>query len=55
MSGDPDLAPAPDGGVYVSTLWSGAANEGFSLRILHIDRRLHVHTLPTPPSSEPKL
>ena len=49
VSGDPDLAPAPDGGVYVSTLWSGAPHEGaLSLRILHIDNALHVHALPTP-------
>jgi hypothetical protein len=49
VSGDPDLAPAPDGGVYLATLWSGAPNEGsLSLRILHVDRKLKVHELPTP-------
>ncbi|MDQ1705765.1 MAG: hypothetical protein QOF18_2131 [Frankiaceae bacterium] len=49
VSGDPDLSPAPDGGVYVATLWSGAAHEGaLSLRVLHVDRQLHVHELPTP-------
>lgn len=49
VSGDPDLTPAPDGGVYVSTLWSGAAHEGaLSLRILHVDKSLHVSALPTP-------
>jgi hypothetical protein len=48
VSGDPDLAPAPDGGVYVATLWT-APNEGaLSLRILHVDRHLHVSELPTP-------
>jgi hypothetical protein len=49
VGGDPDLAPAPDGGVYVSTLWEGAPNEGsLSLRILHVDKSLHVTSLPTP-------
>ena len=49
VSGDPDLAPAPDGGVYVSTLWSGGPHEGsLSLHILHIDKALHVHQMPTP-------
>ena len=48
VGGDPDLAPAPDGGVYVSTLWYYAPHEGLSVRILHIDRSLHVHALPTP-------
>jgi len=48
VSGDPDLTPAPDGGVYISSLWSGAANEGFSVRVLHVDRQLHVTSLRTP-------
>lgn len=48
VSGDPDLAPAPDGGVYVSALWT-APNEGsLSLRVLHITPRLKVEILPTP-------
>jgi hypothetical protein len=48
VSGDPDLAPAPDGGVYVSALWT-APNEGsLSLRLLHVTRRLRVEILPTP-------
>jgi hypothetical protein len=49
VGGDPDLTPGPDGGVYVSTLWSGAPGEGsLSVHILRIDSSLHVSTLPTP-------
>ena len=47
ISGDPDLAPAPDGGVYLSALWE-EGNGALGLRILKIDPRLHVTELPTP-------
>ena len=47
VSGDPDLAPAPDGGVYLSSLWQDSSG-ALGLMILKIDPRLHVTMLPTP-------
>ena len=49
-SGDPDLAPAPDGGVYLATLTgpTGHVSSDSPLAILHIDKQLRVHELPTP-------
>ncbi|MDQ1699336.1 MAG: hypothetical protein QOG34_1199 [Frankiaceae bacterium] len=47
ISGDPDLAPAGDGGVYLASLW-GETNGAFDLRILRISPSLKVTELPTP-------
>jgi len=48
--GDPDLAPAPDGGVYLATLTSptGHVSTDSPLAILHINKQLQVTALPTP-------
>ena len=47
--GDPDLVPAPDGGVYLSSLLDSTKFVGeVSLRIMHVDAHLHVHVLPSP-------
>ena len=46
ISGDPDLSPAADGGVYLAALWQD--NGALGLKILKIDPRLHVTALPTP-------
>ena len=47
ISGDPDLAPAGDGGVYLSSLWQDA-NGTLGLKILRISPSLKVTQLPTP-------
>jgi hypothetical protein len=47
ISGDPDLAPAPDGGVYLAALWQESSG-ALGIRILHITAKLHVTQLPTP-------
>jgi hypothetical protein len=47
VSGDPDLAPAPDGGVYLASLW-GETNGALDLKILRISPALKVTELPTP-------
>jgi len=47
ISGDPDLAPAADGGVYLASLWQDT-NSALGLKILHISPSLKVTALPTP-------
>lgn len=47
ISGDPDLAPAGDGGVYLSSLWQDS-NGALGLKILRISPSLKVTELPTP-------
>ena len=48
--GDPDLAPAPDGGVFLATLVSPPDHVASDapIAILHIDNHFHVDALPTP-------
>jgi hypothetical protein len=47
ISGDPDLAPAPDGGVYLAALWQDSSG-ALGLKILRISPSLKVTLLPTP-------
>jgi hypothetical protein len=45
--GDPDLAPAGDGGVYLASLWQDGTG-ALGLKILRISPSLKVTLLPTP-------